>query len=235
MKYTKVAISASKLIFRTLLLLVTYTLFFYDANFLTNILNITIIGNISIFHLIWLFLILEMLQVLFPLFNNHISCGKIFSRHFKNSKNDYDKERLAAYTRKYNKGAVKAGLFWLIILIIIGTLFYSEYIGETGIYLIVIFFYWSDQFCVTVWCPFRSWIVRNKCCNACRIYSWGHFMMFSPLIFLANFYTNTLLLVSIIILIQWEYQHAKHPERFSPISNDNLKCLNCLQGNCRYK
>ena len=76
-------------------------------------------------------------------------------------------------------------------------------------------------------------IVRNKCCNECRIYNWGHIMYLTPLIFIKSFWTYSLVVVGIFLFIQWEYMNLKHPERFSPISNKTLRCGNCNH-DCRY-
>ena len=89
------------------------------------------------------------------------------------------------------------------------------------------------MFCVNVWCPFHKIIVGNKCCNECRIYNWGHIMYLTPLIAIMNFWTYNLLILSLIIMLQWEYQYIRYPERFSPISNKNLRC-NVCSNNCRF-
>ncbi|WP_455538917.1 hypothetical protein [Terrisporobacter sp.] len=58
-------------------------------------------------------------------------------------------------------------------------------------------------------------------------------MYLTPLIFIKNLWTYSLVAVGIILFIQWEYLNLKHPERFSPISNKTLRCGNC-ENDCRY-
>ena len=59
-------------------------------------------------------------------------------------------------------------------------------------------------------------------------------MMFSPYIFIPTFWTYSLVLLSLVILVQWEYLHHRYPERFSEVSNLNLLCSNCVKAQCRY-
>ncbi len=58
-------------------------------------------------------------------------------------------------------------------------------------------------------------------------------MYVTPFILIPNFWTYSLIALSVISLIQWEYLLKKHPERFSSISNLNLNCYNC-QNECRF-
>ena len=218
-----------KLIFRALFLLIVSLISLYDITLLENAL-IMEVGYFSFYQLLWLFFLLEMLFIFVPRWSSYVGCGKIYAKHYSGTL--YNKEALVAYTRKFNKRALMAIVFWMILLSGIGCIYVKGLINKTSLFLLVIFFYFADQFCINVWCPFRSWIVRNKCCNACRIYNWGHFMIFSPLVLIPSFWTWSLVAVSLIILIQWEYQHFRYPERFSEISNLNLRCSHC-QSKCK--
>ncbi len=42
------------------------------------------------------------------------------------------------------------------------------------------FYFLCDYVCILIYCPFQSHIMHNKCCVNCRIYGWGHFMIFTP-------------------------------------------------------
>ena len=68
---------------------------------------------------------------------------------------------------------------------------------------------------------------KNKCCVNCRIYDWGHFMMFTPMLFIQNFFSWSLFFTSLVVLIHWEIVYAKYPERFWSGSNKTLQCQNC--------
>ena len=230
---TMESINRKKLILRTVVLILTFGLAFYDTGLIKRILAFdTLI--FKVYQIIWFFLFLEMLQVFIPSLNNYVSCGKLFAKHFKASPVNHDHQVIHHHIRKNNMGAIKSGAFWLLLLSVIGLLYYLEVLSDIGLHLLVVFFYFADQFCINIWCIFRSWIIKNKCCNTCRIYNWGHFMIFSPWIFIPSFWTYSLLTMSLIILIQWEYMHYRHPYRFIELTNLNLQCASCLAGKCSY-
>lgn len=222
-----------RFIFRTVILLITFSMAVYDISLLIELVRFEIL-SIKLYHLLWIFMLFGMIQVCVPVLNNHVSCGKMFSKHFKDTYNS--SESLINHNiTKNNQGALRVAFFWILLLSIIGIFYYKNIIDIMHIHLIVVFFYFSDQFCINFWCPFRAWIVRNKCCNSCRIYNWGYFMIFSPYIFIPSIWTYSLIFMSLLILIQWEYMHYKHPYRFLEITNANLQCLNCSELICKHK
>ena len=77
--------------------------------------------------------------------------------------------------------------------------------------------------------------MKNKCCVNCRIYDWGHFMMFTPMIMIKSFYTWSLFFMACIVLIHWELVYGKHPERFYYGSNKRLQCATCKDKTCQIK
>lgn len=222
-----------KFAFRTLVFLATLSMAIINYDLLSKCFYFSL-GPIKMYQILWFILMLGMVQVCIPGFNNQVSCGKLFAKHFIPTKKINDADRLIAATDQNNKGAIRSALFWMAILILLGSLYFSGVIDKVGLVLFSVFFYFSDQFCVNVWCPFRAWLVKNKCCNACRIYNWGHFMIVSPLIFIVSFWSYSLIVASLLILFQWEWQHYKYPERFTEITNENLKCHNCLKAQCGY-
>ena len=96
-------------------------------------------------------------------------------------------------------------------------------------------FFLCDYICILVFCPFQTCIMKNKCCVNCRIYDWGHFMMFTPMLFIPNFYSWSLFFTSCVVLIRWELVYAAHPERFWSGSNQILQCENCKDKTCQMK
>lgn len=180
---------------------------------------------LKVYHIIWSLLMAEMIIVFIPKWNPFLGCGKIYVENYmpvvhRESKLDLEKD-------KFNRRALTVALVWIAFVGGIGLLKIFGIIGNMFLYLTCALFYLFDQICINIWCPFRKLIMKNKCCNTCRIFNWGHFMMFSPLIFVMSIWTISLFVVSIIILIQWEIIHYKYPERFSQISNASLKCANC--------
>jgi len=225
-------ITKVKLIIRSIILSITLFLVITNVNLLNKIMSFNIIGKIKLYHLLWVYLMYEMIIVLVPKFNNYSYSGKIFKRHFIEAET-YSKEKLDKFTKRNTKKAINAFIFWGILNSIIGYVYIKCNLSPIYMYLLFLFYYWSDMFCVNIWCPFHKFIVKNKCCNECRIYNWGHIMYLTPLIFIPTFWTYSLVLVGIIVFIQWEYMNKKYPERFSPISNKSLRCNEC-NNNCRY-
>ena len=94
----------------------------------------------------------------------------------------------------------------------------------------MVFFYLCDLVCVLVWCPFRVFLMKNRCCTTCRIFNWDHLMMFAPFLFLPGFYGWSLLGMSVVTFAVWEIAFRLHPERFWEGSNQALKCKTELTG-----
>ena len=222
-----------KMLFRLFLFCSALFLWIVDVNLIDKFLNIKIIMGISVYHLFWLYLLLEMLPVLFSRMNQESYCGKHLQKHFRLVEN-YKPELLEKAIQKNSQGAKRSFLFWIGLNAFLFLLYFLLDLNEGYVYLLFLFYYLADMVCVNLWCPFHSIILKNKCCNECRIYNWGHWMYFTPFILVPNFWTWSLLLVSIIIFIQWEYQYYKYPERFSSVSNRSLQCSFC-QHQCRYK
>lgn len=222
-----------KFIFRSLVLLAALLMALFDYQLLTDLVYYNLAG-VTAYHVLWGILMVGMIQVVFPVFNNYVSCGKLFAKHFRAPKVKASLTQSAKAFAANAKGAIRSAVFWILLLGGIGFLYSKGIVDRVGLILIAVFFYWSDQFCINVWCPFRAWLIGNKCCNTCRIYNWGHFMIVSPLIFIPSFWSWSLVAMSLIILIQWEWQHFRHPERFTEQTNELLKCSSCLKAECSY-
>jgi hypothetical protein len=101
--------------------------------------------------------------------------------------------------------------------------------------LIALFFSVCDIICILFFCPFQSWIMKNRCCTTCRIYNWDFAMMFTPLIFLPSLYTYSLLGCALLLLLRWELTYYRHPERFFGKTNACLDCARCEEKLCQHK
>jgi hypothetical protein len=183
------------------------------------------------YHLMWLVTMVVLTKRFIPGWNSKISVGKIFKRHYAQVQTDSPsrREKLSRYRRKVNIGAFRTAICWSIVVLITGILYGTGIFNNLWLFLAMGFFVFMDQFCVSVWCPFQ-WIIGNKCCNACRINNWGYLMAFSPLIFVPSFWTISIVALSGIVVIQWEYLFYKYPERFYELYNANLQCKNCGRG-----
>lgn len=175
----------------------------------------------------WLFFIISMINRLFPAKKNMASMGnqKIFKKNF-----------IPTGIHKINrdiKSTVIVGLVWIIPNLIIGILYLNDLFSSNFMLLLSLFYSVCDIICILIYCPFQRWFMKNKCCTTCRIYNWDYAMMFTPLIFVPNFYNYSLVIMSLVVLIFWELTYYIYPERFYEETNDNLKCKNCKEFMCR--
>ena len=126
-------------------------------------------------------------------------------------------------------------LTWIVLNGIIGA-FYMSGIFDDGIMLLICLAYSvCDMIFILFFCPFQTWFLKNKCCSACRIYNWDYAMMFTPLFFIKNAFTWSLLVTSVALLIRWEITVYLYPERFSENTNAYLGCANCSEKLCSHK
>ncbi len=188
-------------------------------------------GLFRFYHLLWFILVLLLVKRLIPRLNPKISSGKIFARHHAVGRERGEKAReiFEIYLTRINRGALRSALYWTLVIIATGVLHFAGILSRAMLFVASLFFVFMDQFCVTVWCPFK-WLIGNKCCNACRINNWGYFMAFSPLLFVPSFWTYSILALSAVVIVQWEYLFHRHPERFHEFYNENLMCRNCPTG-----
>lgn len=229
--------STKKLYFRTILfttfsLVVLYD-FFFDKNTIDNIIDYKIFDLISILHIFWIYLIIEMFIIIIPRFNIYSYNGKHLLKHYIAEAN-YDKEKLRTFTKLSRINALKSAIFWILLNIPFAILYLLGYLDRTIMYWLFFFYYFADTFCINIFCLFHFALIKSKCCNECRIYNWSYFMYATPLLFMPNIWNYIVVILSVIILIWWEASAYLHPERFSSISNKILQCDHCPH-TCRYK
>lgn len=179
---------------------------------------------------VWIVFMVEMIFRLLPSSIESMGCQKQFKRNYIPTKNA-DNENPAWG----DKTTIYAALSWIGLNGIIAVLYFTGVIRDGLLFIIALFYSVSDMICILFFCPFQSWIMKNRCCTVCRIYNWDYFMMFTPLLFIKSWYTWSLVGASLIILIRWELTAYLHPERFSEKCNANLKCENCKEKLCHHK
>lgn len=191
--------------------------------------------NILWVYLIWALLMLSMILHMLPT-SKILTMGskKEFETNYVPVEG-YDELALYRYVQKNNLSAIWVLLIWLCFNAIFGALYVLNIIEGKELILLSLFYYVSDLICVVLWCPFQQFMIRNKCCVNCRIFNWGHFMMFTPMLFIRNFFTWSLFFTSLVVMLRWEIMLLRHPERFWEGSNDVLKCANCKDKICRIK
>ena len=185
-------------------------------------------------HVLWLGFMLMMLGHIFPVKKFPMALLKI-KKHTYQEQEDYSELELLKYVQDQNAKAWKVMLIWLSFNAIFGMLYLFNVIDITDLLMLTVFYFLCDYICILLFCPFQTGIMKNRCCVNCRIYDWGHFMMFTPMLFIKNFFSWSLFFTSIVVLIKWEITYAKHPERFYSGSNKRLQCANCTDKICQFK
>jgi hypothetical protein len=217
-----------KLIVEGLAVVIAGLFAIYRPDLLVALFTYPLVVFLKVYHILWLVTMYILVKRMIPGLNKKMSLGKIFARNFVGTGEDTDRKRLGFQKtkRKADSGALRSALYWILLLLVMWMWRVAGILPDVWLYIIVLFFVFMDQFCITIFCPFQ-WLMRNKCCSTCRINNWGYCMAFSPLIFIPTFWTYSIIFLSIVNLIIWEYLYFRHPERFSDIYNANLMCKSC--------
>lgn len=222
------ALHASKLVFRSLLFLVATAHYLYvRLSGSGNPLDV-LQEKPALLVIIWLVFAAEMLFRFFPSRIESMGCQKQFARNYRPAGSP-------VLSRREMRSVPLIGALWLALTGAIGGCYLLGWIDEGIVFLICLAFSVCDMICILFFCPFQTWFMKNKCCTSCRIYNWDYAMMFSPLIFIPNSYTWSLLVLSLGLLLRWEITFFRRPERFSEASNASLQCANCQEKLCHHK
>lgn len=190
--------------------------------------------GISALHVLWFLFMVMMLRHIFPVETITMALRKGEPQYY-NEKKDYSEFELLQFVQDQNIKSWKVLLIWLILNGVVGLLYLMGVLDNADLLMITVFYFLCDYICIMVFCPFQTFVMKNRCCVNCRIYDWGHFMMFTPMLFIRNFFSWSLFFTSLIVLIRWELIYAKHPERFWYGSNKTLQCANCNDKICQIK
>lgn len=178
---------------------------------------------------IWTVFTLEMAVRFFPSKYESMGCQKQFKRNYKpiaaGREPILQKKRIT----------LLVAVLWLLLNGIIGLVYFLGWIDQGILLLISLAFSVCDIICILFFCPFQTWIMKNKCCTSCRIYNWDFAMMFTPLVFIPSVYTYSLVLLSLALLLKWELHVRFNPERFSEHTNACLSCAVCTEKLCHHK
>ncbi len=190
--------------------------------------------GITPLHILWGIFMIMMLQHIFPGKELSMAYKKGSKKEFE-AVDGYQRIQLLEFVQTMNVKAWIVMLVWLCFNAVFAVLYLFRIIDEADMLMLTVFFYLCDYICILFFCPFQTFIMHNKCCINCRIYDWGHFMMFTPMLFIRNFFSWSLFFTSLIVLIKWEVNYAKHPERFWFGSNRRLRCDQCKEKLCVIK
>ena len=181
-----------------------------------------------IISIIWTVFTLEMVLRFFPSKLESPGSQKQFERNYIRTGNTEIKVQ-------DNNAVMLVALIWIAFNGIFGALHMMNILDDGIMILLCCVYSVCDMICILFFCPFQSWFLRNKCCSACRIYNWDYAMMFTPLFFVRETYTWSLLVLSVALLLRWEITYYRHPERYSEVTNAYLKCSNCNEKLCAHK
>lgn len=226
------ALHYTKLFFRSLLFLIALSIYVIDRlkGRPRPLAGLYIPPAILVF--IWLVFIVEMIFRFFPSKLESMGCQKQFRSNYMPSGNEFSRVLNPGEPRR---STLIVASSWLFLNGAILGLFYTGLIDEGILILVSLAYSVCDMICILFFCPFQEWMMKNKCCGSCRIYNWDYAMMFTPIIPLTSFYARSLLLFSIALLIKWEIDFKRHPERFYENTNLSLSCKNCNEKLCSHK
>ncbi|MBP3372784.1 MAG: hypothetical protein J6L88_09705 [Clostridia bacterium] len=228
-----VALHYVKLVYRSALFVAALCLYIYNRIEKTHYLFSGFENNTVFLFCIWLVFIVEMILRFFPSRLESMGCQKQFKKNYIPT--DYEVkegERVVVQS----KGSTLAVLgTWVALNGLIGAAYFLGWIDVGILILISLAYSVCDVICILFFCPFQTWFMKNKCCGSCRIYNWDYAMMFTPLLFVRSFFAQSLVVIAMILLIQWEYLLYKYPERFSEKTNCSLSCAKCHEKLCHNK
>ena len=167
----------------------------------------------------------------FPSRLESMGCQKQFAHNYiPTVESEGGRHRLGTW-----RTTLAAFLSWIALNGAIAALYYTGIIDEGILVLIFLFYSVSDMICILFFCPFQTWIMKNKCCGSCRIYNWDYAMMFTPLALIPHPMARALFLMGLLLLIVWEITVKLYPERFDVATNGALRCQNCPEKLCHHK
>jgi len=219
---------------RIIIFLAVFAAYIWDKNLLIDLALQPITMGITPMHILWLIFMCTMILHLFPNQKLTMALRKIEEPEYRPVEKP-DPVALLNFIKHQNVRAWIVMLVWLCFNGIFGVLYLLELIGTADLLMLTVFFYLCDYICILIYCPFQHLIMKNRCCVNCRIYDWGHFMMFTPMLFIRDFFSWSLFFTSCVVLLNWEITYAKHPERFYYGSNQSLQCANCKDKICTVK
>ena len=192
--------------------------------------------SFNLLTILWLVVLIAFSSRFIPGLVKNPGYQKEFPKYFVPTANfDDEYMNIRRRIKKANRGALLVLASWVALNGVIGFLYFTNVIDEAVLVCISAFYALADVICILYYCPFQHLMMKNRCCMTCRIYNWDFMMICTPLIFIPAFYTWSLVLISLVILLRWEHVYKHHPERFFSTTNNKLRCVNCSSKLCRAK
>ena len=216
--------------------LVTRSLFFLIATSLYIISKLRGDGDVFggaedkpvILFVVWLTFAVEIVLRLFPSRLESMGCQKQFAKNYKPTGEKIPDRQ--AWWRTLIMVAL-----WLVGDGAVVLLYLLEVIDAGAVVLWCLALSVLDIVCILFFCPFQTFVMKNKCCGSCRIYNWDFIMMFSPLFFVPSPFAVSLAALAAVLFVVWEVTYRAHPERFAENTNCSLGCASCKEKLCTHK
>ena len=225
-----------KLVFRISIVCGSIYMYLFHKQWMTDLLTHSFGYGVTPLRMLWAVFMGIMLMHIFPVKTALRTMAILKAKEETDQPvENYSEYELLKFVQKQNRAAWTVMLVWLCFNAFWAVLYLFGVIAEAELLMLTVLFFLCDYICILFFCPFQTFIMRNKCCVNCRIYDWGHFMMFTPMLFIKNFFSWSLFFTSLVVLIKWEIVYAMHPERFWEGSNKILQCANCKDRTCRIK
>ena len=223
-----------RLVCRVLIFLAVLYCYFAHREMLHDIMTDQFFHGFTPLHVLWMILMAGMVIHLLPV---RITMGGFKSRpiNYREPEGGFDRLGLLEYVQKMNERAWRVLLLWLSGNAVFAILYLCNIIGVEELLLLTLFYFTSDVICMMLFCPFQKYMMGNRCCVNCRIFDWGHMMMYTPMILIRSFFSWSLIFMALIVMLRWELLFARHPERFWRGSNASIRCENCKDKMCRIK
>lgn len=223
-----------KLVIRVLIFVSVLATYILRKDLLCGFMTRSVWLGIAPLHVLWFVFMVMMLVHIFPMDKLSMALRKAEPEQYQEA-DGYSELELYRFVQDQNVKAWMVMLIWLCVNAVFGLLYLLHILDDGDMLMLTVFYFLCDYICILFFCPFQTYIMKNKCCVNCRIYDWGHFMMFIPMLFIRNFFSWSLFFTSCVVLIHWEIIYAKHPERFWSGSNRTLQCANCKDKTCQIK
>lgn len=225
----------ARLVCRILILLCAVFMYIFRRGWFEDVLTHRFFSSFTPLHFLWAILMLGMIIHLLPNFRITMSGLKSRPHTYREPDEGYDRLQLLEYVQQMNTRAWWVLLIWVCFNAPFGILYLSGTIGSAELLMLTLFYYTSDLICMMLFCPFQKYMMGNRCCVNCRIFDWGHMMMYTPMLFIQSFFSWSLLFTALVVAIRWELTYSMHPERFWRGSNATIRCENCSDRLCRIK
>ena len=148
-------------------------LFFYitDKALMRQLMDQSIWHGVTILHVLWLVFMVMMLLHLFPKEKLAMGIRKADKEKYIEQEN-YSELELLKYVQNQNLRAWIVMLMWLGFNAIFGLLYLFNILDNIDLLMLTVFYFLSDYICILLFCPFQSFIMKNRCCVNCRIFTY---------------------------------------------------------------